>query len=152
MADDSEREYCGVGIRGMAMVADTSVWFVAFFVAVFAVGAVTGDVTTTANGADASVEGGAALAALGVWICLTGGYHTLTEWRYGKTLGKRLVKIEVERADGSSLDARSALVRNAVRYVDWLPAFYLLGMLTMSGSDRDQRLGDRVADTVVVRS
>jgi len=46
-----------------------------------------------------------------------------------------------------------AIVRNLLRIVDQLPAAipYLLGAVLILNSSRRQRLGDRLAGTVVVR-
>lgn len=53
--------------------------------------------------------------------------------------------------NGSPLSLRASLVRNALRLVDFLPVFYLVGIAALTTSDRKQRPGARVADTVVVR-
>lgn len=151
MADADGVTECGLGIRGVAMAIDTAVWFALFFLATFPVAAITGDITTTAEGVDASLTGTPALVALALWFALAIGYHTAFEWRFGKTLGKYLVAIRVVNDDGSPVSIRSSLVRNALRLVDWLPGFYVLGMLLIALSGRNQRLGDRVGDTIVVR-
>lgn len=151
MSPPTDQEYCGIGIRGVSMVIDAFVWFAAFMVAVFGVGALTGEVQTTAAGQTVNLEGLPAVAAFGLFLALGIGYHALLEWRYGRTIGKHLVKIQVCEADGSPLSLRASLVRNVLRLVDFLPTFYLVGIATLTTSDRKQRLGDRVADTVVVR-
>jgi uncharacterized RDD family membrane protein YckC len=149
MTDSPER--CGPGIRGVAMAIDAAVWFLLLFVAVYPIAAVTGDITATSEGVDASLSGTPGLVALVVWFALTLGYHTVLEWRYGKTIGKYLVKIRVTGGDGSPPSLRAAAVRNALRLVDWLPAFYVLGIVAVFASDESRRIGDRVADTAVVR-
>jgi uncharacterized RDD family membrane protein YckC len=144
-------DQCGLGIRGVAMAIDSVIWFGLLFVAVYAVAAATGQVETVANGTDADLEGGPAGAALALWLGLAIGYHTLSEWRFGRTIGKALVRIRVENADGTSLSLRSSLVRNLVRLVDWLPFGYGVGILTLIVSGQPRRLGDRLGGTVVVR-
>jgi uncharacterized RDD family membrane protein YckC len=78
-------------------------------------------------------------------------YFVYMEGTYGQTLGKRLVGIVVVKEDGSPLDMRSAAIRNVARIVDAFPTLYLVGFAAMYlvGEDR-QRVGDLVADTVVV--
>lgn len=78
-------------------------------------------------------------------------YTCYFEWQYSRTPGKKRMGILVVGADGDRLDLRGAAIRNAVRYVDWLPAGYLLGWLVARRSARGQRLGDVLAGTVVVR-
>ena len=78
-------------------------------------------------------------------------YHTLLEWRWGKTLGKYLVSIKVTRPDGSAPSLPGSLLRNLLRLVDWLPFFYLVGIVTIAVSKTNRRLGDRAGNTIVVR-
>lgn len=149
MTDTSER--CGLGIRGVAMAIDSVVWFGLFFVVTIPVAAATGQLETTASGTNASLEGTPATVAFILWLALSIGYHTLFEWRFGKTLGKYLVRIKAVNADGSTLSLRSAVVRNVLRLVDFLPVFYAVGIVALLVSDGKQRLGDRVGETIVVR-
>jgi uncharacterized RDD family membrane protein YckC len=142
---------CGVGIRGVAMTIDGIAWFGLLFVAVYAVALPTGQVNATASGLDAELTGAYGTASFVLWLGLGTAYHTLFEWRFGRTVGKYLVSIRVASADGSPPSLRAALVRNLVRFVDWFPVFYLVGIVAMVVSDRDRRLGDRVGDTLVVR-
>jgi len=151
MTDSEDREHCGVGIRGVAMFIDSFVWFALLFVAIFPIAAVTGDISSTAGSTNADLTGAPAAVAFTVWLALGVGYHAVLELRYGKTVGKHLVKIRAERADGRPLTPRDAVVRNALRVVDWLPMCYGLGILAVASSDEKQRVGDRTADTVVVR-
>lgn len=151
MRNEEEPETCGIGIRGVALGIDSVVWFVLLFVAIYPIAAITGDITTVGGHTDASLEGTPALAAFGLWLGLSLSYHALLEWQYGQTLGKYLVKIRAADADGSTLSLRTATVRNALRLVDFLPVLYVLGIASIGLSDRRRRLGDRVADTIVVR-
>lgn len=152
MNETDDRRYCGVGIRGVAMTIDAFVWFALAFVAFFAIGAVTGDIESVDGTVTADLEGTPALAAFTLWLGLAIGYHTVLEWRYGKTLGKYLVGIRVAEPDGSPPTLRASLVRNVARLVNWLPGFYLVGIGVLLASERPTRLGDRVGETVVVRT
>ena len=82
-----------------------------------------------------------------IWLC----YFTICEWRGGQTLGKKLRGIEVRSLDGGEPSLRQAFMRTVLRLVDGL-ALYLIGAVAVWTSERRQRLGDRVAGTVVVRS
>lgn len=151
---ESVQEYdrCGVAIRGVAMAIDSFVWFALLFVGVFAVAVATGQLEVVGNSVDASLQGRAGLAALVLWLGLGVGYHTLLEWWLGRTLGKALVKVRVVNGDGTTPSLRASLVRNIIRLVDWLPAFYLVGISGIALSNDSQRLGDRAGGTVVVRT
>lgn len=79
-------------------------------------------------------------------------YHVLLEGRFGRTVGRAVVGIAVVGEDGSSCTYRAAAVRTALRLVDWLPVAYLVGALSIRLTERRQRVGDVVANAVVVRA
>jgi uncharacterized RDD family membrane protein YckC len=87
-----------------------------------------------------------ALDFLVIW-----GYFTLFEafWN-GQTLGKHAMKLRVIKDSGRQITFFEALSRNLLRFVDYLPALYLVGVITMLCTKRHQRLGDLAAGTIVV--
>lgn len=79
-------------------------------------------------------------------------YFAATEAVWGATPGKMLVGMRVvNEEDGAVIGWHRSLVRNLLRVVDVLPAFYLAGFFFAVTSPRTQRLGDRIARTVVIR-
>ena len=78
-------------------------------------------------------------------------YFTVFEAAQGASLGKMLLGIRVVGLDGSPIGWGQSLGRNVLRIIDYLPSMYLLGALLVWTSSKKQRLGDRFADTVVVR-
>jgi len=78
-------------------------------------------------------------------------YFTAAEASTGRTLGKALVGLVVRTERGDPIAFWQALVRSLLRPVDELPAFYLLGLALVVTGRRPQRLGDRLARTLVVR-
>lgn len=88
-----------------------------------------------------------------VTFMLAWSYFVLLEWLWqGQTVGKRLYGLRVIRDDGAPAGFVAVLVRNLLRLVDFLPAFYGLGLLTIIVTARSQRLGDIAAGTYVVRA
>jgi uncharacterized RDD family membrane protein YckC len=88
------------------------------------------------------------------WLGLAGlnlAYFILLEWLAGGTIGKLAVGIRVVRQDGSRCSLGQVLIRNVLRIVDFLPAFYLLGAVLVLRSPNRQRLGDRLANTAVAK-
>ncbi len=69
----------------------------------------------------------------------------------GRTPGKRLTHLRVVREQGSPVDLPASAVRNLLRLIDLLPAAYLVGLLSILVSERNQRLGDLAAGTLVIR-
>ncbi len=81
------------------------------------------------------------------------GYGFFCEWLWrGQTVGKRLLRLRVVDAGGLRLQFSQIVIRNLLRFVDMLPAFYLVGGLATLINARTQRLGDLAANTVVIRS
>jgi uncharacterized RDD family membrane protein YckC len=94
---------------------------------------------------------------------LGGGFFLIflfvIEWLYpvlfevfsrGQTPGKKLLKISVIKDDLSPVTLGASMVRNLLRTVDFLPLFYLVGLVTMLSNQRFQRLGDLAAGTLVI--
>lgn len=81
------------------------------------------------------------------------GYFVFFEWIWnGQTPGKRWMKLRVIREDGRPITFFESAVRNLVRLFDMQPAiFYSMGLISVFIGSRDQRIGDLVAGTVVVR-
>jgi len=93
-----------------------------------------------------------ALAVLAYFV-ISIGYGILLEWIWrGQTMGKRVLRLRVVDAEGLRLQINQVVIRNLLRFVDMLPAFYLVGGVVSLLNRRYQRLGDIAANTVVVRA
>jgi uncharacterized RDD family membrane protein YckC len=85
------------------------------------------------------------------YFVVTIGYSILLEWVWrGQTLGKRVLRIRVVDAEGFRLQPVQIVIRNLLRVVDLLPAFYAVGGICCLLSPKYQRLGDIAANTVVI--
>lgn len=83
---------------------------------------------------------------------LTWGWHVFFETKkQGRTPGKRALKLRVIDARGLPVSLYQSLVRNIVRVLDFAPAFYGIGGVATLLSPSHRRLGDLVADTLVIR-
>jgi uncharacterized RDD family membrane protein YckC len=81
------------------------------------------------------------------------GYGIVCEWFWrGQTVGKRLLRLRVVDARGLHLQFSQVVLRNLLRFLDALPVCYLVGGVTALLNARCQRLGDLVANTIVVRN
>lgn len=132
-------ENIGVGLRAVATIIDTVLLFVAgYFIAMASGG-------TTASGFN--LEGAPAF----LWLFIALGYYIVLEAQFGATPGKRLVGLKVVKLEGGTpIGWQASIVRNVLRLVDGF-LFYLVGAIAVWMSDKKQRLGDRVAGTVVIR-
>ena len=86
------------------------------------------------------------------YFVLFAGYGIATEWFWrGQTLGKRLLHLRVMDARGLRLDFSQVAIRNLLRFIDALPAMYLVGGTVCFFTRHSQRLGDLAGHTIVVR-
>src|ERR1035438_9359856 len=80
------------------------------------------------------------------------GYGIFFEWSWrGQTIGKRLLRLRVLDVDGMLLQFNQIVVRNLLRFVDALPAFYFVGGVTCWLNSKCQRRRDDVAEHAVAR-
>jgi uncharacterized RDD family membrane protein YckC len=86
-----------------------------------------------------------------VTFLLTWGWHVYFETTRGRTPGKRALSLRVIDSRGLPVSLYQSLVRNIVRVVDFAPAFYGIGALVTMLSPTRRRLGDYLADTLVIR-
>ena len=89
----------------------------------------------------------------GIWIALVCLYYPVCEGYNGTTVGKLIAGIRVVDNDLNPPGIQKALIRTALRLVEVNPV--LLGgipaALFVLNSKHKQRLGDRLADTFVLR-
>ena len=80
------------------------------------------------------------------------GYHVVFEvLASGRSPGKRLNGLRVVRVGGFPVGFLASAIRNTIRLIDYLPSAYLLGCIAILVSEKNQRLGDMAAGTLVVR-
>ncbi len=103
-----------------------------------------------------SAQGGQVNASLSglpflIYLVLVFAYYDLMEGYLGQTVGKMLLGIKVVREDnGEAPGLGGAAIRTALRIIDGL-FFYLVAFIAVLASGKNQRLGDMVAHTLVVR-
>jgi uncharacterized RDD family membrane protein YckC len=94
---------------------------------------------------------GVALFTLGLFLLIF-FYDVLFEvLGGGRTPGKRLNGLQVVRSGGRPITLVRSAIRNILRLIDILPGFYAIGMGFIFATRHNQRLGDLVAGTLVVR-
>jgi uncharacterized RDD family membrane protein YckC len=143
----------GAGSRGLAQMIDAIVQFI-LWIAAFAVIAGTTDADDvdpfSPTDSDEVFVAFAILAAVifGITFLYDVLFETLGS---GRTPGKRVMGLRVVRVGGGPVGFLSSSIRNLVRIVDALPGMYLIGLVAIVASSRNQRLGDLAAGTLVVR-
>lgn len=86
------------------------------------------------------------------FLFVTDAYFVLQEfYNKGQTIGKKLMKIRVLRLDGRHITLREALIRGLSRIIiDTFPGSFMVGFVSYFCTANQQRVGDLIADTVVV--
>ncbi len=143
-----ELPIAGIGSRFIAIVIDYLIWTAAFIVLIL--------LLTILLPAMHFLGDVSANWAIGIFLLivflLQWGYFALFEaFANGRTPGKRVARIHVIHRSGRAISFVESLARNLVRFVDYLPSFYAVGIVAMFLSKQNQRLGDMVAGTLVVR-
>jgi uncharacterized RDD family membrane protein YckC len=133
-------DVAGLGSRAIAIAIDMAIQLAAFIAIAFVLAAIHPDETTSL------------IIVLVSAPTIFWGYFFLFEglW-HGRTPGKRSQRLRVTRTDGQPMSGAQMAVRNLVRIVDFLPAYYAIGCIAMVVSKRSQRLGDLAAGTLVLR-
>jgi uncharacterized RDD family membrane protein YckC len=124
-------QYVSVGPRFLAVLIDTIL-----------IGIVNGII-------GAALHNSGAVGGISAVIAIA--YYIIMEATQGATVGKMVLGLRVVRVDGAPISWNESIIRNLLRIVDAL-FVYLVGAILVWNSPIRQRLGDRVAKTVVVRS
>jgi uncharacterized RDD family membrane protein YckC len=139
VANHGQMAYQGVGIRFVSLVIDSII-----------IGIIIGALGTILG--VEMMESGTAPWYWGVFsFIIYLAYYTYLEGSRGQTIGKMITRIKVVREDGRPIDMNQALTRNILRIIDGFIG-YLIGAILIWRSDKKQRLGDRWANTVVVKA
>jgi uncharacterized RDD family membrane protein YckC len=148
----SGREWKGVSDRDPTEVVGRRIGaalidLIAIFVLLIVVGVVAGQGQAGKGHASVNLHGAPAV----VWVILAFGYYAVPERLGGQTLGKRLLRIRVVSVGGGPPSTLSAALRTVLRVIDFLPFFYLLGLVViLTSGRRGARIGDLAARTAVV--
>jgi uncharacterized RDD family membrane protein YckC len=150
-ASEPQVQYQGVAIRFVALIIDGLILGIIDYILIFLF---TGSATTIDASTGAVSFGPAYYAAVALVIVIELLYFTLLLRRYGQSVGMMAVKIKVvSETDSGPITYGAAFIRTILLYIDQIPYAipFLLGAILIWTSDKKQRLGDRVAHTVVVK-
>jgi uncharacterized RDD family membrane protein YckC len=141
-----------IGVRIVAYLIDLVILVVVQAFVGAAIGMVVG-VTAAASGGDPEAAAESLAVQGTLWmlgLVITVGYFTVLEASLGWTPGKRAFGLRVVNDEAGSISWGQALARNLMRLVDLL-FWGLPALISMQASELNQRLGDRVAKTYVIR-
>jgi len=147
-AEAPQLQYVGVGWRLLAVIIDGIILGIVNGIIGFVFHA---GMVTNVNGVMSYNSSGPG-AVLQILIPFL--YYIILEATMGATLGKLALGLRVVKLDGSPISWGESIIRNLLRIIDYIPYFipYLLGAILIWTSPMKQRLGDRIAKTVVIRT
>jgi uncharacterized RDD family membrane protein YckC len=146
-----ELPLAGIGSRFLAMTLDTVIQVLLYIAGIFAVAGISKYARFLPLSLAWLPKSWFPALLVLFLFCVYWGYFAAFElfWK-GKTPGKRVAGIRAIKDSGRALNVYEVIGRNLMRAVDWLPAVYGAGIVTMMISSRNQRLGDLLAGSVVV--
>ncbi len=143
-----ELPLAGIGSRFIAILVDSLIWGFIFFI----LGLLAAIILPALHFfGGVSADWAVGIIGLIVFLLLWGYFALFEAFGNGRTPGKRVAHVRVIHQSGRGINFVEALARNLVRFVDFLPFFFAVGVVAMFLSKRSQRLGDMVAGTLVVR-
>jgi uncharacterized RDD family membrane protein YckC len=77
-------------------------------------------------------------------------YYIVFEAIVGYTPGKGVLGLVVTKENGEKIGWKEAIIRNVLRVIDILPTAYIVGAISISGTNKSQRIGDIAAKTLVL--
>ena len=124
----------GLGARFLALMIDTAINYAAATAVFMLIGVLSPGLFMILN------------------FVLQWGYHMYFEVRHhGRSPGKRVCGLRVVDSRGLPITFQQSFVRNVARAIDFLPLFYGVGGLVCMMDRHRRRLGDIVADTLVIQ-
>jgi len=146
---NSRPQYAGLGFRFLALVIDLILFCVVFF-----------PVTKLVKGVWLMQRGDHQWAygwfitdpLCIIFLVIIVLYFILLEGWTGATVGKWALGLRVVDLTGGKPGIFRSAARNALRVVDALPAFNILGVVLILRSPECARFGDRAAGTRVIRA
>jgi len=84
-----------------------------------------------------------------LYVILFFGYYIVSEALTGSTPGKMIMGLMVVKVNGQPYNIGAVLIRNLLRFIDGL-FFYIVGIIFIAVAQKNQRLGDLAAGTIVI--
>jgi uncharacterized RDD family membrane protein YckC len=141
----------GIGPRFLALLIDWLIMGVASFLLIIVLSVAAAVLIQNNVDPEAGMYTVIAVMVL-VLLLITVGYPVYFEWAWnGQSPGKRVAGIRVIGSGGLPLEFRQILLRNIFRLVDYFPTQGFTGLVSFLATRHQQRVGDLVAGTIVVR-
>jgi uncharacterized RDD family membrane protein YckC len=144
-----KRLYAGFMQRIIAYIVDMAI-ILGMILAIFTIGATTGLFDLSDIMAPETIIW---ILAFVLWLWIAQAiYFTILEGLWGQTPGKKLLGIIVKTDEMEKCGLMSAFTRNVLRLLDAAMLFYAISFIVMNAYPKRQRIGDKVAMTIVLKA
>ena len=137
-----EYQVAGLGTRAIAQIVD-------LLILAFVLGGVT--IVALALGAFGQDVVAYLVTVIGGFVVVFGYFWACEAFWSGQTVGKKVFRLRAVGDRGEPMTFFQAGIRNLVRFVDFLPYGYGVGLVVLFVNGRGKRLGDLAAGTIVVK-
>ena len=145
---DIDYQMAGLGDRIAARMIDYAIFYALLVVCMMIFLGI-----SASNSGTNPFEGIGYFIMIGIWLVMCVFYDVLTEvFMNGQTLGKRAMKIRVISLSGARPGVGQYILRWLFRFIDFLMSLGTVAVFCVTFSDKKQRVGDMVANTVLVRT
>lgn len=143
-------ENASVGKRWLGACIDYIIYLFMYYFAMFLWGTFAFSTARDVNGSFFLLTGLlVAFLWIGLWFIIFPVIETLNN---GRTLGKAIVGVRVIKLNGGKPNFGHILVRHLFDFVDFMPFFGIVGLIVAGNTVNQQRVGDLVAQTIVVNA
>jgi uncharacterized RDD family membrane protein YckC len=153
---DVSYDIAGIGSRFIAALLDTIIISIAFLIvlipgtfgATFIIKLILSAFGHSSGGLELWVLAGTGLLS---FLVIAFYYILFEAFWHGQTPGKRKLGVRVIREGGHPLNFSASMTRNLIRLIDFLPVYYVIGIVVIFVDPKSRRLGDLAAGTVVIK-
>ena len=132
-------------IRGLAWFVDATIRTILFYILIMVL------ISFSSYSDDFSSSSGYYVGLLILlYFVLSWLYPIIFEATLGATPGKRVFRLIVVHDNATPLSVGGSIVRNLLRFVDFLPMLYFTGLISALTDTRFRRLGDLAAGSLVI--
>jgi uncharacterized RDD family membrane protein YckC len=139
--------YASVGKRWLGAVIDYIIYIIIYSVCLYALG--TYEIDEDGDAMYALTGAAAFFIIVGSWFLI---FPVIEAINNGQTIGKAIVGVRVKQLNGANAGFGRLLARHLFDFVDYMPFFGIVGVIVAANTDNKQRVGDLVAQTIVVNS
>lgn len=137
-------------VRGLAWVIDATIRSIIFYSALLLIATTVGSAFLDSAGDSSETTAFAFGLMFLIYFIISNLYAIVFEATISTTPGKKIFKLIVVHDNATPLTVGGSIIRNLLRFIDFLPFMYFIGLVTCLTDNRFRRLGDLAAGSLVI--